>query len=152
MNNTQQDPEFTDHYFTLGIDIDATGEVVEQTYWQRIRASRSGVSGATTRPRDIIALNDAYRVLMTPELRISYDAERAEALGANAAPRGPEPERADLPLRVMETQLPAMQKQAVVSEELGSDGWRLPVSVRLLAGSATALATTTFLAVRWLLF
>ena len=152
MNYAKDEPEFTDHYYTLGIDIDATGEVVEKTYWQRIRASRLGESGASTRPRDIIALNEAYRVLMTPELRSSYDAERAAVLGANAAPRAPEPERPDLPLRVMETQLPAMQRQANVGGEVVTEGWVLPAPARLVAGSVAVLATAIFLAVRWLPF
>ena len=152
MNDRKYGPAFTDHYFILGIDIDATGEMVEQMYWQRIRASRNGASGARTRPQDIIALNEAYRVLMMPELRASYDAARTEAFGADAAPRGPEPERSDLPLRVMETQLPAMQIQAASAEQVMTEGWSLPVPAWLLAGGGTALATVTVLAVRWLLF
>jgi len=152
MNDTQNEPEFRDHYYTLGIDIDATGEVVEQTYWQRIRASRLGESDGPARPRDIEDLNEAYRVLMTPELRSSYDAERAEVLGAGAAPRAPQPKRSEPPLRVMETQMPALRKQADIAEEVAADGWSLPVPVRLLAGSVTILATAAFFAMRWLLF
>ncbi len=151
MNDTHDEQEFRDHYYTLGIDIDATGELVEQTYWQRIRASRLGESKALARPRDIIGLNEAYRVLMTPELRSSYDTERAEVLGTGAAPRAPQPARLELPLRVMETQMPALLKQADVAE-VAPDGWSLPVPVRLLAGSVTAVATATLLAVRWFFF
>ena len=151
MNQTQHEPEFRDHYYTLGIDLDATGEVVEQTYWERIRASRLGGSNALARPRDIIDLNEAYRVLMTPELRSSYDAERAAVLGAHATPRGPQPERPELPLRVMDTQMPALLKPAYVTDEV-TGGWSLPVPLQLLAGSVTVFATATFLAVRWLLF
>lgn len=151
MNDTPK-PEFRDHYYTLGVDIDATGVVVEQTYWQRIRASAAGWPETPARPQDIEALNEAYRVLMTPELRSSYDAERAEVLGANAGPTGPAPERPELPLRVMESQMPALRKQADIVEELAADGWSLPVPARLLAGSFTVVATTTFIAIRWLVF
>lgn len=151
MNDTPK-PEFRDHYYTLGVDIDATGVVVEQTYWQRIRASAAGWPETPARPQDIEALNEAYRVLMTPELRSSYDAERTQVLGPNAAPKGPEPERPDLPLRVMETQLPAMQRRAELPEVVDTGGWSLPVPARLIAGGMTVFATATLVAVRWILF
>jgi curved DNA-binding protein CbpA len=152
MNDAQEEPEFGDHYYTLGIDIDATGEVVEETYWRLIRAARRGERGAPARPRDIEDLNEAYRVLMTPKLRRAYDEERAEVLGPHAAPRGPEPERPDLPLRVMETQMPALHKEADVAEEAAEEGWSLPISMRLLAGTASALAAAALFIVRWFLF
>ncbi len=152
MNDTQPEPEFRDHYYTLGIDIDASGEVVEQTYWQHVRASRESVPGPLGQSPDIEDLSEAYRVLMTPELRNAYDEERTQVLGANAAPTGPAPAPLDLPLRVMETQLPAMQIRADLSEEVEAGGWSLPVPARLLAGGVTVFATATLVAVRWILF
>ena len=101
--------EFKDHYYTLGIGIDAAGEVVESTYWNLIRASRSGSSGRAFSAQDIDDLNEAYRVLTTPVLREAYDAERSDVLGPGAEPRGPQPERELPPLRVMEKQLPSLQ-------------------------------------------
>lgn len=110
-------PDFKDHYYTLGIGIDADGEVVERTYWDLIRASRSGSSERVFSAQDIDDLNEAYRVLTTPRLREAYDAERSDVLGPGAAPRSPQPERELPPLRVMEKQrsvllaLPPEKKQ-----------------------------------------
>ncbi len=101
--------EFKDHYYTLGIDVDAAGELVESTYWNLMRASRSGTSERVFSAQDIDDLNEAYRVLTTPQLREAYDAERTDALGPGAPPRGPQPERELPPLRVMEKQLPSLQ-------------------------------------------
>ncbi len=152
MNDTRNEPEFTDHYYTLGIDIDASGEVVEETYWQRIRTSRLDESGSSAGPQDIEDLNEAYRVLMTPQLRRFYDAERAKVLGVDAAPRAPQPRCPEPPLRVMEKQMSALLKQADTGEEVATGGWSLPLSARLLAGSVTFFGTGTFLAMRWLFF
>ena len=152
MNDTRDEPEFKDHYYTLGIDTDAAGEMVEQTYWQRIRASRLGKSGVLAQPQAVEDLNEAYRVLMTPELRSSYDAERAAVLGASAKPTGLQPERLEPPLRVMETQMPALLKPADAGDAVATDGWSLPVPIQVLAGSVTVAATATFFAIRWLLF
>ena len=121
------------------------------THGQRNPARRLGGSNGLARPRDIMDLNEAYRGLMTPEMRSSYDAGRAAVLGANATPKGPQPERPGLPLRVMETQMPALLKPAYVADEV-TGGWSLPVPIQFFAGSVTLFATATFLAVRWLLF
>ncbi len=102
-------PDFKDHYYTLGIDIDADGEVVERTYWDLIRASRSGSSERAFSAQDIDDLNEAYRVLTTPRLREAYDAERSDVLGPRAKPRRPQPERESPPLRVMEKQRSVLQ-------------------------------------------
>lgn len=152
MNNTRNEPAFRDHYYTLGIDTDAAREMVEQTYWQRIRASRLGESDVLAQPQAIEDLDEAYRVLMTPELRSSYDAERAEAVGASAKPTGPQSERLEPPLRVMETQMPALLKPADTGAAVAADSWSLPVPFQVLAGSITVAATATFFAIRWLLF
>ena len=152
MNETQKEPEFRDYYYTLGIGLDATREVVEQTYWQHIRASRLDESEAPARPRDIEDLNEAYRVLITPKLRSSFNTKRAEVLGPSAAPRAPQPERLEPPLRVMETQIPTLRKQADTASQVAAETWSLPFSVRVIAGSVTVLATATSLAIRWLLF
>lgn len=115
MQDEQQ--EFKDHYYTLGIDIDAAGEVVESTYWDLIRASRSGSSERAFSAQDIDDLNEAYRVLTTPQLREAYDVERSDVLGPGAEPRGPQPERDAPPLRVMEKQLPSLQTASPEREQ-----------------------------------
>ena len=132
--------EFKDHYYTLGIEIDATGEAVESTYWDLIRASRSGSPERTFSAQDIDDLNEAYRVLTTPVLREAYDAERSDVLGPEAAPRGPQPERELPPLRVMEKQLSSLQVPAPEREQLPDAQRALPLLPLVLAALAVAIA------------
>jgi hypothetical protein len=100
---------FIDHYYTLGIAIDAHGDLIEDVYWGMIRDSRKGVSEPLT-PSEMDQLNEAYRVLTTPSLRRAYDEERAEVLGPNAAPQAPVAEEAaGPPLPFLERHVAAIQ-------------------------------------------
>lgn len=145
-NSTQS--KFVDHYYTLGIDVDSNGEIVEETYWSIMRVSRSDKSNAQLRARDVDNLNEAYRVLTTPELRKEYDAERAAVLGPNAKPQPPRPEEPEPPLRVMEKHFPALQREAVRDEiELQKSRFSVPWIPAVAAAGGTAAAT--ILAIIW---
>jgi len=101
---------FIDHYYTLGLDLDANGEMAEEAYWRIIRDWRTE-KGRLLSTTDVENLNEAYRVLGSPALRAAYDAERAKVLGPNAKPGPPptdEPEEPP-PLRVMEKQSTVLQ-------------------------------------------
>ena len=126
--------------------------MVEETYWQRVRASRAEGSETLARPQDIEDLNEAYRVLMTPQLRRAYDAERTELFGPDAAPRAHQPESVEPPLRVMRKQMPALRQGPEVAEEIAADGRRFPVPARVLAGSLALLSSVSLFVARWLLF
>ncbi len=140
MNETKStQPEFLDHYFTLGIDVNSNGEVVEETYWRIMRASRSGKSSAPLRPRDVDELNEAYRVLTTPQLRTAYDAQRADILGPDAEPQAPRPEEPEAPLRVMDRHRVALQREAVRDEpEPDISGFSVPWVPAVIALGGTA--------------
>lgn len=102
--------EFVDHYYTLGIDVDANGEIIEDTYWHIIREWRAGRMALTS--RNVDHLNEAYRVLTTPELRRRFDAEREAVLGPNARPQPPQTDEPEPPLRIMEKELLALHRDA----------------------------------------
>ncbi len=147
-NSTQ--PEFVDHYYTLGIAANSNGEIVEETYWRIMRAAKSGKSSAPLRPHDVDDLNEAYRVLTTPQLRRAYDAERAEILGPDAEPQPPQPEAPEPPLRVMEKQLPALQREAV-RDEPDPDTSKFSVPwVPLIGAFGGIAAAASFLIIRFL--
>ncbi len=130
--------EFVDHYFTLGIAIDSTGEVVEETYWRIMREWRSGTLDEHLKATDVDNLNEAYRVLTNPKLREMYDAERAEVLGPGAPPQGPPEEEPEAPLRVMDKQRVVLQREAVRDDPEPEPEFTLPW-VPVLAGAGGAL-------------
>ena len=104
-NAASSDRLLPDFYRVLGIDGDAPGEVVERAYWQfvndwRVEGASSKHSAATLEDA-----NEAYRVLVSPDLRGEYDAMLAN--GEIAA--GPKEEGAasEPPLKVLSKLHPA---------------------------------------------
>ncbi len=150
MNDKNNTPsEFVDHYYTLGIAVNSNGEIVEETYWRIMRAAKGGKSNAPLRPRDVDDLNEAYRVLTTPQLRAVYNAQRAEILGPDAEPQPPQPEAPEPPLRVMERHLPALEREAV-RDGPEPDTARLSVPWVPLVGLFGGIAATALAIVRFL--
>lgn len=151
MNETQStQSEFLDHYYTLGIAVNSNGEIVEETYWRIMRAAKAGKSSASLRPRDVDDLNEAYRVLTTPQLRRAYDAERAEILGPGAEPQAPQPEAPEPPLRVMEKHLSALQREAA-RDEVVPDTRKFSVRwVPLIGAFSGIAAVASFVIIRFL--
>ena len=62
-----------DFYRVLGIDGDAPGEVVERAYWQFVNDWRVDGSSAKRSAPTLEDANEAYRVLVSPDLRGEYD-------------------------------------------------------------------------------
>ena len=138
--------EFVDHYYTLGIDVDSNGEIVDETYWRIMRTSRSDKTNAQLRAREVDNLNEAYRVLTTPKLRAADDAERAAVLGPNAKPQPPKQEEPEAPLRVMEKHRVALEREAVRDEPEPDTGFSVPwVPVAGAAGGTVAAAVFTII-------
>jgi uncharacterized membrane protein YjgN (DUF898 family) len=74
------------HYATLGIATDASPQDISAAYAAAIARFRSRLTGGTPLPLEQLnALRRAYRTLSDLELRRSYDAQRAQAVGAAAA-------------------------------------------------------------------
>ncbi|MEY2467836.1 MAG: hypothetical protein QOF21_534 [Actinomycetota bacterium] len=69
----------TTHYDVLGIDADATAEVVKRAYYKRARAYHPDAHAGSAdklideAERAMAALNSAWNVLRDPELRRDYD-------------------------------------------------------------------------------
>ena len=88
-----------DFYQVLGIDDGAPGEVVERAYWQFVNNWRADGSSASHQAITLDDANEAYRVLVSPELRDEYDKMLANG-EIDASPEGEE-EASEPPLKVL---------------------------------------------------
>ena len=99
------DRPLPDFYQVLGIDGDAPGEVVERAYWQFVNDWRVDGSSAKRSAPTLEDANEAYRVLVSPDLRGEYD----EMLAAGEIVAGLEErgEASEPPLKVLSRLHPA---------------------------------------------
>ncbi len=70
MGNSRRLP---DYYQLLGVDNDAPGEIVERAYWQLVNNWRADGSYDKRSAATLEEANEAYRVLVSPQLRGEYD-------------------------------------------------------------------------------
>ena len=62
-----------DYYQVLGVDADAPSEIVERAYWQLVNNWRADGLYDKRSAATLEDANEAYRVLVSPELRGEYD-------------------------------------------------------------------------------
>ena len=88
-----------DFYQVLGIDEGAPGEVVERAYWQFVNNWRVDGSSSKHSSATLEDANEAYRVLVSPDLRGEYDEMLANGeIGGGSQEDGEAPEP---PLKVL---------------------------------------------------
>lgn len=110
--------EFVDYYYTLGVSLDASTNLIEARYWSLARQYRANAALSAR----IDELNEARRVLTSRRLRREYDERRAAVLGPDAPSQPPEPEKEPPPLRVMEKLLPELHDPEPPSPDLPGHG------------------------------
>lgn len=78
------------HYEVLGVPSSASAEQIRSAYRARARRAHPDATGATGASGEIVAINEAWRVLSDPARRAVYDASlRGDGPGAgSAAPSG----------------------------------------------------------------
>lgn len=67
------DRPLVNYYRVLGIENDAPGEVVERAYWQLVNNRLADGSFDKRSAATLEDANEAYRVLVSPQLRGAYD-------------------------------------------------------------------------------
>ncbi len=68
-----------DYYQILGLQPEATGAMVDEAYWHAARRLNTAAASDPSAAAHLDALNEAYRVLGSPELRQEYDQARERA-------------------------------------------------------------------------
>ena len=104
MENQQggESAPFKDHYQTLQLHANADAEMLDAAYWHLSRRHSEERATEPEAKQKQDALNEAYSILRSAELRAEYDLLRASVLGADALPVAPQPAPEPLPLTVME--------------------------------------------------
>ena len=152
---------FRDYYDALHIYPDADVTAIDQAYWRLARLYNNAIRSYPDATQSLDALNEAYRVLRSPELRREYDQVRNAVMDGDAptvvlepkpepkleaAPKSP-------PLAVMEKQRPKPRKERVSPSsdtsrltipQLDFSSWRtVAVACVILALTSVALVTGT---------
>lgn len=140
---TPSETPFKDYYYVLHVRPDVPVAEIEQAYWRLVRSGGSAEVGMDE-------ANEAYGVLVTPELRRRYDQLRDAALSKGAPLQPPQTEgrRPRPPLMVMEKQHPKPRTETNSARSgrrlLKVDWWR---RVLLAVVVVTALAGLTLMVV-----
>ncbi len=137
MNTDKTIPDF---YQVLGIDGEAPVEVVERAYWQFVNNWRADGSSAKHSAVTIEDANEAYRVLVSRELRGEYDKMLANGEIAGGEEEG---EASEPPLKV----LSKLHQAGLPATTNGKSGRRLFRNLSLLR-----LLTPSYLKLNLLLF
>ena len=70
-----------DHYRSLGIDNDATGDEIRSAWRRRVKDCHPDASGGDHTAEEFRAAREAYEVLSDPERRADYDRSRTGSAG-----------------------------------------------------------------------
>jgi len=120
-----------DHYAVIAVDPEAAHEVIQMAYWRLATEYGASVRHDPEAGAKLRELNEAYEVLVNPELRARYDELRRVAAGAVGERRGrPKPK-------------PKVRAPVVIAEGLSVRVLRR----RLAAGVMDAVLMLTGLAV-----
>ena len=108
----ESEQSFKDYYEILHLHSEADAAMVDQAYWHLARLYNAAIPDDADAREQLDVLNEAYSVLRSPELRLSYDQTRNELLKSGALPEPVDPEEEDAPpLAVMAKQKPKARKQ-----------------------------------------
>jgi hypothetical protein len=136
----KRDKPFKDYCLVLQVHPEADAVMIDNAYWHLAKRYNEAAAYDPKAREKLEELNEAYIVLGSAERREAYMIERARMLGEGALPEPPVPEKAPLPLSVMNRQRPREREAPDVDS---SRPVRLRASRTIAVGAVLAAGLMT---------